>query len=257
MIELKEIVDTASVRAEVTRLYRVHALSHHAVFVASFNPIELYRLRRECSGIATCFLYSRNCVQSYYDEHSIHMQPPSWCNFVITRFIIDWFLSSFGASIVCDFIGASIVTSTHMHDGDVHILYVFHSALIVMLVCVCVCMCVCMMMRCVQVGPQNTLINGELLSSCAASRRLVYVWVVNDVHEALYLMTRGCIIGTDRCDIMSECIKSERERIRKLSGVLYDDEYDTRAPHSSVDDVDDEPASPLCGAVQPVDDDMQ
>ena len=108
MIESKEYTNPRLFREVVAGFYVKYAM-HSWSFVATFNPLHLYWIRRDYPLVPTCLLYCRTCTEWYHIDDSKEMLLPSFLDFEVVRRSFDWVLWYFSPTILADFLGVSMV----------------------------------------------------------------------------------------------------------------------------------------------------
>lgn len=108
MIESKEYTRPLLFRQQVAAFYDKYSM-HDWSFVATFNPLHLYWIRRDYPRIPTCLLYCRTCTEWYHIDASKEMLLPSFLNFESVRRVFDWVLWYFSPTLLADFLGVSMV----------------------------------------------------------------------------------------------------------------------------------------------------
>jgi len=106
MIEVKEWKNTSLISLKLSLLFEQYDLWNMA-YVASFNPITLYKVRKISPRIPTCFLYCRDSIKHYYESAQMEMRMPWLFNFALCRWTADQLLV-YGGPFISSWIGASV-----------------------------------------------------------------------------------------------------------------------------------------------------
>jgi len=108
MIESKEYTNFALMREKLHALYEKYDMYSWS-YVASFNPVHIWQVRRHHPLIPTCLLYCRTCIEWYHVDESKEMLLPKWINHEHTRRVLDWLLWYFSPTLLADWLGVSMV----------------------------------------------------------------------------------------------------------------------------------------------------
>jgi glycerophosphoryl diester phosphodiesterase len=108
MIESKEYTNPKLLRDKLHALYEKYDMYSWS-YVASFNPLHIFYIRRAYPLIPTCLLYCRTCTEWYHVDQSQEMLLPRWANFESTRRVFDWLLWYFSPTLLADWLGVSMV----------------------------------------------------------------------------------------------------------------------------------------------------
>ena len=100
MIEVKERTRVSEVCRELSALYRAKPWMYERCFVASFNPMVLYQLRRLEPNVVTSFLFINECTGHLIKgARDLKISIPAWFEFNYpVRWLIDDLIWNLGTT---------------------------------------------------------------------------------------------------------------------------------------------------------------